>query len=59
MIEINGYYMSDENEEILLILNTIKKYLKVKGDMLVMENISRYRNTKDFDKIVRFIEGGQ
>ena len=57
MIEINGYYMGDENEEILLILNTIKKYLKVKGDMLVMKNISRHKNGKDFDRIEKFLQG--
>ena len=29
--------------------------MKVKGDMLVMENISRMKNKKDFELIERYV----
>ena len=31
-----------------IVLNIILRHMKVKGDMLVMENISRKKNTNEF-----------
>ena len=33
----------------------VKKYMKVKGDMLVMENVSRKKHAKDFEEMEKFI----
>ena len=33
----------------------VSKYMKIKGDMIVMENISRKKHNKDFEKIERFL----
>ena len=41
----------------LTIANIVKKYMKVKGDMLVMENISRKKNKKDFEELEKFLNG--
>ena len=43
-------------EEYLMFACAVKNYLKVKGDMLVMENISRKKNKKDFENIMKFIK---
>ena len=37
------------------VIHIIKKYMKIKGDMLVMENISRKKNYRDFEVLEKFI----
>ena len=37
------------------VIHIIKKYMKVKGDMLVMENISRKKNYRDFEVLEKFL----
>ena len=39
----------------IVLLNIIVRHLKVKGDMLVMENISRKKNKKEFEELEKFL----
>ncbi|MBO7692505.1 MAG: hypothetical protein J6T10_07740 [Methanobrevibacter sp.] len=39
----------------MLFASIVKKYMKVKGDMLVMENVSRKKNKKDFEEMEKFL----
>ena len=37
------------------VIHIIKKYMKVKGDMFVMENISRKKNKEDFEILEKWL----
>ena len=39
----------------LEIASVVKKYAKIKGDMIVFENISRKKNKKDFQRLERLL----
>ena len=49
------YSLNNECDELFEIMLIIKKHLKIKGDMLVMENISRKKNKDNFEKIERWL----
>ena len=51
---IMGYNITQMEKE-HKIIEIIIKHMKVKGDMLVMENISRKKNKKDFEELEKFL----
>ena len=43
----------------VVIARIVKKFGKIKGDMVVFQNISRKKNKECFDELERFIKGHQ
>ena len=56
--EIKEYLLSKHYKirvDYISFANIVKKYMKVKGDMLVMENVSRKKNKEDFEEMEKFL----